>query len=162
MINNFSIPSTIFNNYKQLTAGVQHIIMKLSKWTTSPILFNTTQSNYIETNVTDVSFLTTAGVKIQISNLSNAIVSKEPFSWKNVYDNTTIKWKAWNDTLQMFDGTYCSNFTQNETVLLWQTWDDSTRTTTNTSYCSWSQTQMVVAQYIPPVNKTDESTLPVK
>ena len=125
-------------------------------------MFNVSQSNYLETNATEVKFFDTAGTDLGISGLSDPIVSKEPFSWKNVYDNSTLKWKAWNSTLMKFDGTYWSNFTQQETVLLCQTWDDSTRTTTNSSICSCNEPQLVVAQYSAPTNGTDESTLTVK
>ena len=64
--------------------------MLLAKWVASPIIFDMTETNYLETNVTEVIFLNTAGEKIPIENLTDNIQSKEPYAKTNTYSDSNL------------------------------------------------------------------------
>lgn len=125
----------------------------------SPIIFDMTETNYLETNVTEVIFLNTAGEKIPIENLTDNIQSKEPYAKTNTYSDSNLYWKSWDSLIERFTASGCKSFVANNTELLCQTWDSSSLTTTNTSHWYCDSTNLVVASYDPPSSKTKDSDL---
>jgi len=96
----------------------------------SPIFSNTTETNYFETNVTEVAFLNTAGVNIEMNNLTDEIQTKEPHKKMRSYNETSLKCKSWDNSLRIFKSDGCQAFVANETQLMCQTCDPSSITTT--------------------------------
>lgn len=95
----YRIPANLFDNYQGIASVQQEIKFKLAKWIASPLLFNTTLSNYLETNVTEVGILNTAGDEIVMKNLATPIEAKEPYSKKYSYNSDLLTCKAWDTTL---------------------------------------------------------------
>lgn len=94
IISDFSlsrVPANIFDNYQNVASTFQEIKLKLAKWVASPLLFNTTLSSYLETNVTEIGILNTAGDEIVMNNLTTSIESKEPYSKKYSYDSSLLQ-----------------------------------------------------------------------
>ena len=64
--------------------------MVLAKWIASPVLFATMETNYLETNVTEIAFLNTAGTKIDMSGLADEIETKEPYKKMYTYQDSDL------------------------------------------------------------------------
>jgi hypothetical protein len=80
----------MFDNYQGWASTPQEIKLMLAKWIASPVLSSTYQSNYIDTNVTEVTVLNTAGAKIDMTNLADKIMTIEPYSKKRSYDESDL------------------------------------------------------------------------
>jgi hypothetical protein len=111
----------LFANHQDYASDFQEIKLKLIKWIASPILFDTYQSNYLETNVTEVGILNTAGVEIQISNLADDVEYKEPFTKFGPYNSSLLNCKSWDKVLNKFTSSGCQAFEANYTELMCQT-----------------------------------------
>jgi len=118
----WKIPATVFNtNAMGWTSQFQEIKLVLAKWILSPILFDYNQTNYLETNVTQLSFLNTASDIIQIQNLSENVQHKEPYKKVQSYLESNLKCKAWDKAQNKFTSDGCESFVANDTQLLCQT-----------------------------------------
>lgn len=110
-------PSTLFDNYQGQASDNQEIKLKLAKWIGSPIMYDPYDSSYLETNITEVAVLNTAGIKINITNLSDPIVTRAPWTQKGPYDVSLIKCKQWDLLTSNFTDANCDDFTSKSAVL---------------------------------------------
>lgn len=149
----------MFDNYQDWASSAQEIKLMLAKWVASPMLYSTYQSNYLETNVTEVTVLNTAGSKIAMTNLADKIKHKEPYAKKYSYDASTLYCMHYDSSTGNFTTSGCDTLVVNETTLLCQTCDATTTTITNTSHCYCNSLEYVVSKYIPPTEETAESDL---
>jgi len=99
----------LFDNYQEWASEPQVIKFKLAKWIASPILFDTSQSTYLDTNVTEVGVLNTAGIEVEISNLADNLHSKDYFYRMYTYSGDLLHAKIWDNAQNKLTKDGCSS-----------------------------------------------------
>jgi hypothetical protein len=157
----WTIPSTLFDNYQDHASNSQEIKLKLAKWTGSPIMFDTYDSNYLETNMTEVTVLNTAGVKINITNLADPIRTRAPWTKKNVYQYSLLKCKMWDSTTSGFSSSEWNSFSNTVTQLSCSSCNVGSLTTTTVSVCNCTSFGLQGAHYDDTESDVDENDLTI-
>lgn len=116
-------------------------------------------SNYLETNVTEVTVLNTAGVKIDMTNLTDPIQTKEPYKKQYSYSNDDLQCKQWSKVLNRLTSSGCEALVVNSTLLMCQTCDSTTLTTTNVSHCYCDSLEYLAAHYNKPSEVVTDSDI---
>ena len=143
----WTIPSTLFNNYQAQASNVQEIKFKLAKWIGSPVMYDTYDSNYLETNMTEVAVLNTAGTKIVMNNLTDSVRTRAPWSKVNVYDQDILKCKLWDSSISNFSSSSCSSFESTTATLSCSTCDANSYTTTTVYQCNFTTLDLEASHY---------------
>ena len=157
----WTIPSTLFDNYQAQASDLHEIKFKLAKWIGSPVMYDTYDSNYLEANMTEVSVLNTAGVKIVMNNLTDSVRSRAPWVKSNAYNQDNLKCKLWNSSSSSFSSSSCSTFEITIATLSCSTCDANSYTTTTVYQCNCSSLELEASHYDDTESDVDKGDMKI-
>lgn len=139
-------PADLTSLAQDFASDVQEVKLRMIKWIASPILSNPSESNLLETNITDITFLNTKGEEITLANLVTPLVVAAPFKKSTSHPVEFLKCKIWNPATSMFDDSN-NTFQSFDAVLPCGICSVTSLTTTEVSYCRYSHLSKYGSSY---------------